>query len=151
MHKRGALNVKEYVTAGIPLPAPRSHPLRLRHMIPADDVTLSQPEEKPMNSELVSACNNFMNGRFNPLEHMDLASCHYPMQALAWMWSMSFSVLILSMYLFGYIWLSQMLLIAGVFTTLTIFKTSETRRTKPSPALYLSSASKCVWKMDSEA
>ena len=104
-----------------------------------------------MNRELVSAWNTFMNARFSPLEHMDLASRHYPTQALAWMWSMSVSVLFLSTYLFGYIWFSHTLLIAGVFITLTIFKTSETRRTKPSPALYLSSASKCVWKMDSEA
>ncbi len=104
-----------------------------------------------MNPLLTTIWNTVMDSRFNPLKHMDLASSHYLMQVLAWMWSMIFSVSFFSIYIFGYVWLSHMLVIAGVFITLTVFNTSSTRRTQTAPAHYFSSASKCVWKMDSEA
>jgi hypothetical protein len=104
-----------------------------------------------METLLATTWNTVMDSRFNPLKHMDLASSHYLMQVLAWMWSMIFSVSFFSIYVFSYVWLSHMLVIAGVFVTLTVFNTSSTRRVQSAPALRFSSASKCVWKMDSEA
>lgn len=52
---------------------------------------------------------------------------------------------------FSYAWLRHLLLIAGVFMTITIFKRAETRGRKLAPVPMLSSASKCVWQMDREA
>jgi len=104
-----------------------------------------------MKNQLVTTWNIIMDDRFNPLKNMDLASSHYLMQVLAWMWSMIFSVSFLSIYVFGYVWLSHMLLIAGIFITLTVFENSKSRRVQTEPVHYLSSASKCVWKMDTEA
>jgi hypothetical protein len=104
-----------------------------------------------MKSQIALAWNAVMDHRFNPLRHMELAQRHYLMQVLAWMWSMIFSVSFLSIYVFGYVWLSHVLLIAGLFVTITIFRRAETQSRKPRPAPYLSGASHCVWQMDREA
>ncbi|MGI9315969.1 MAG: hypothetical protein ACR2QW_01445 [bacterium] len=104
-----------------------------------------------MQKKLVSEWNTVMKDRFNPLKNMHLASCHYPVRLIVWMWGIIFSLSCMSIYLFDNVWLSQMLSIAGVVITLTIFKISRARPVKHSPAPYLSGASKCVWKMDSEA
>ena len=92
-----------------------------------------------------------MDSRYNPLKHLDQAGRHYFMQILAWMWSMIFSVSFLSIVQFGIVWLSHLLIIGGVFLTYEVFS----RATKRHPALSrvseLSHASKCVWKMDTEA
>jgi len=104
-----------------------------------------------MNKQLLTSWNAVMDHRLNPLRHMDLASSHYLMQVLAWMWSMIFSLSFLSIYFFGYVWLSHMLVIAGVFFTASIFKNAETKRDRLTPAPYLSGGCNTVWKMDSEA
>lgn len=44
-----------------------------------------------------------MDNRHNPLRHLDLASQHYFMQVLGWMWSMVFSLAFLSIFKFGYV------------------------------------------------
>ena len=104
-----------------------------------------------MKQAIVSNYDALMDSRYNPLRHMDLASQHTIMQALAWMWSMIFSLSFLSIYYFSYVWLSHVLVIAGVFITVSIFRRAETRRAKLEPVPLLSSASKCVWQMDREA
>ena len=104
-----------------------------------------------MATHIETHWNSVMNGHLNPLKLMNLASRHYLMHILAWMWSMIFSVSLLSFYVFGYGWLSHMLVIAGTFITIAIFRNAEARGRQKSPVLYLSHASKCVWKMDSEA
>ncbi len=104
-----------------------------------------------MKQQIEMMWNAVMDYRYNPLKHMELASRHYVMQVLAWMWSMVFSLSFMSIYYFSYVWLSHMLIIAGVFMTITIFKRAETRDSKRGPVPMLSSGSKCVWQMDREA
>jgi len=103
-----------------------------------------------MKQQIVMNRNSVMDNRFNPLKYMDLASRHYLMQVLAWMWSMIFSISFLSIYVFGYVWLAHVLAIAGVFITITVFKRGESRRERMAPVRHLSGASKCVWQMDRE-
>mgnify|MGYP001817045345 CR=1 FL=1 len=104
-----------------------------------------------MKNQLVQTWNLVADNHFNPFKHMDLASRHYLIEVLAWMWIAIFSVSLLSSYVFGYVWLSHMLFIAGILMTLTIVKRAKTRLHKMTPAPYLSGASKCVWQMDREA
>ena len=104
-----------------------------------------------MKNFIVSSWGAVMDNRRNPLSHLDLASQHYTMQVLAWMWSMVFSLSFLSVVAFGYVWLGHLLVIAGVFITISLFKASESRHHKSAPAPYLSRASKTVWQMDREA
>jgi hypothetical protein len=93
-----------------------------------------------------------MDNRRNPLRHMDLASQHYFMQVLAWMWSMVFSLSFLSIYHFGLTWLAHALVIAGIGITVSVFKQAERQKAAaPAEAMALGHASRCVWKLDSEA
>ena len=92
-----------------------------------------------------------MDHRFNPLKHLDVRSGHFLMQILSWMWSMIFSVSFLSIYHFGYVWVGHLLVIGGIFVTVSIFKRAEAQREQMTPAPHLSGASKCVWQMDREA
>ena len=104
-----------------------------------------------MNNQIAMTWNAVMDHRFNPLKHLDVRAGHYLMQVLSWMWSMIFSVSFLSIHYFGYVWVAHLLVIGGVYITISIFKRAETRREQMMPAPYLSGASKCVWKMDTEA
>ena len=108
-------------------------------------------EEVFMNNQMAITWNAVMDHRFNPLKHLDLRSGHFLMQILSWMWSMIFSVTFLSIYQFGYVWVGHLLVIGGVFVTMSIFKSAEVQREKELPAPYLSGASACVWQMDREA
>ena len=45
----------------------------------------------------------------------------------------------------------HLLVIAGVFITISIFRTAEKSEQRLLPAPYLSRASNCVWQMDREA
>ncbi len=93
-----------------------------------------------------------MDNRRSPLRHLDLASQHYFMQVLGWMWSMVFSLSFLSIYNFGLVWLAHLLVFGGIAFTVAVFRESEKRRSEIKPArVGLSSSSQCVWKLDSEA
>ncbi len=104
-----------------------------------------------MNNKITLTWNAVMNHRFNPLKHLDVRSGHYLMQVLSWMWSMIFSVSFLSIYQFGYVWAAHLLVISGVFVTISIFRQAERQRRKALPVPHLSQASSCVWQMDREA
>ncbi len=105
-----------------------------------------------MRKILIENWDAVMDNRRNPLRHMDLASQHYFMQVLAWMWSMVFSLSFLSIFHFGLTWLAHALVIAGIGITVSVFKQAEQRRAAiPTETLPLSHASRCVWKLDSEA
>lgn len=78
-----------------------------------------------MNQQFVITWKSVMDSRYNPLKHMDLASSHYLMQVLAWMWSMIFSLSFLSIYYFSYVWLGHLLVIGGVFLTMSLFERAE--------------------------
>lgn len=93
-----------------------------------------------------------MDSRHNPLRHLDLASQHYFMQVLGWMWSMVFSLSFLSIYNFGLVWMAHLLIFGGVALTVALFRESEKKLAAIEASTnQLSAASRCVWKLDSEA
>ena len=93
-----------------------------------------------------------MDNRRNPLRHLDLASQHYFMQVLGWMWSMVFSLSFLSIFQFGWAWLGHLLVIGGIAFTVAVFKEAEKQEAGAQRGrLNFSASSSCVWKLDSEA
>jgi hypothetical protein len=105
-----------------------------------------------MKQAIVESWDALMDNRRNPLRHLDLASQHYFMQVLGWMWSMVSSLAFLSIFQFGYVWLAHLLVIAGVGMTVAVFREAERRVVQcPEGSPELSASSRCVWKMDSEA
>ena len=92
-----------------------------------------------------------MDSRRNPLSHLDLASQHYMMQVLGWMWSMVFSLSFLSIFQFGYVWMAHLLVFGGATMTVAVFREAEKQRGSAVPCRELSRASACVWQLDSEA
>lgn len=105
-----------------------------------------------MKNFIVGSWNAVMDNRHNPLRHLDLASQHYFMQVLGWMWSMVFSLSFLSIFNFGLVWLAHLLVFGGVAFTVAVFRESEKRLAEVDAATNeLSAASRCVWKLDSEA
>ena len=104
-----------------------------------------------MKSFIISSWDAVMDSRHNPLRHLDLASQHYIMQVLGWMWSMVFSLSFLSIFQFGLTWGAHVLLIAGVAMTVAVFKEAGKKQLTVAPQHSFSSSSRCVWKTDSEA
>ncbi|MEE4147193.1 MAG: hypothetical protein V2I26_20480 [Halieaceae bacterium] len=103
-----------------------------------------------MKSLIVNTWDSVMDSRHNPLRHLDLASQHYFMQVLGWMWSMVFSLTFLSIFEFGFTWLAHLLVIAGIAMTVAVFREAEKQQQTEDCNRY-SAASTCVWKLDSEA
>jgi len=110
-----------------------------------------------MRKFIVESYELVMDSRKNPLHHLDLASQHYIMQALGWMWSMVFSLSFLSVFHFHFVWGAHILMFGGICLTVGIFRRAE--RQKPaaiaiaqqSAADEYSHASVCSWKLDREA
>lgn len=103
-----------------------------------------------MRNFVVSSWDALMDSRHNPLRHLDLASQHYFMQVLGWMWSMLFSLSFFSIYQFGVTWAAHLLLIGGAAMTVALFRESEKQQAlEQTPAMHRATA--CVWKADSEA
>jgi len=98
---------------------------------------------------VIESWNAVMDNSQNPLRHLDLASQHYFMQVLGWMWSMVFSLTFLSIFQFGYMWLGHVFVIAGIAMTVALFGEAEKQSMIAVPEL--SSSSRCVWKLDTEA
>jgi hypothetical protein len=104
-----------------------------------------------MKSHSVMSWRALTENRFKPLKNLEFGSRQDVIETLCWLWGTIFSLAFLCMYALGYTWLSQMLLLAGVFITFAILKPANSRRVQRTPAPYLSRASKCVWQMDREA
>lgn len=107
-----------------------------------------------MQRFIVNCWNAVMDSQHNPLRHLPLQAQHYLMQVLAWMWSMVFSLGFLSIFHFGYLWLAHLLLLGGAAMTVAVFREAEQRRVEPIPvpdSERFGQASRCVWKLDSEA
>ena len=105
-----------------------------------------------MGQFITNCWNVVMDSSRNPLRHLDLASQHYFMQVLGWMWSMVFSLTFLSIFHFGITWMAHLLFIGGVAMTVALFREAEQRREQVAYAREsYSHASSCVWKLDSEA
>lgn len=104
-----------------------------------------------MKAAIVGTWDSIMDSRHNPLRHLDLASQHYFMQVLGWMWSMVFSLTFLSIFEFGFTWLAHLLVIAGIAMTVAVFREAEKQKLNDEAGAHYSGASRCVWKLDSEA
>jgi hypothetical protein len=105
-----------------------------------------------MKEAICTSWNVVMDNRHNPLRHLDLASQHYLMQVLGWMWSMIFSLSFFSIFQFGYVWMSHLLLFGGVAMTVAVFRNAEKQTEENQvPVRVMSAGSKCVWQLDSEA
>ena len=105
-----------------------------------------------MKAFSVSSWEAIMDNRKTPLHHLDLATQHYFMQVLGWMWSMVFSLSFLSIFQFGLVWLGHLLVFGGMAMTVAVFREAEKQREHAAlPATGLSAASQCVWKLDTEA
>ncbi len=105
-----------------------------------------------MKTFIVDSWSAVMDNRRNPLRHLDLASQHYFMQVLGWMWSMVFSLAFLSIYQFGYVWMAHLLVFGGCCFTVSVFREAQKQQMEAARAIQeLSRSSHCVWKMDSEA
>jgi len=104
-----------------------------------------------MKQFTLSSWNLIMDNHYNPLRHLDLASQHYFMHVLAWMWSMVFSLSFLSIFHFQYVWAAHLLIITGVFITIAVFKHAEERSPEENTQPELSHSSVCVWQLDREA
>jgi len=104
-----------------------------------------------MRKRIVSLWDAVMDSSHNPLRHFDLASQHYFMQVLGWMWSMVFSLTFLSILQFGFTWLAHVFVIGGIAMTVALFREAEKNERKEGVEIPLSTASRCVWKLDSEA
>ena len=105
-----------------------------------------------MKNFIINSWGAVMDNRRNPLSHLDLASQHYTMQVLAWMWSMLFSLAFLSIFQFGYVWMAHLLVLGGCAMTVSVFRDAQQRSEESTAiAAELSRSSRCVWKIDSEA
>ncbi len=105
-----------------------------------------------MKQQIVDSWNAVMDNQHNPLRHLDLASQHYFMQILGWMWSMVFSLSFLSIMEFGLTWLAHLLVIGGIAYTVAVFKEAQARAPAGLPGKHsLSRSARCVWKLDTEA
>ena len=105
-----------------------------------------------MKNFIAGCWSSVMDNRYNPLRHLDLASQHYFMQVLGWMWSMVFSLSFLSIYNFGLVWIAHLLVFGGAAFTVAVFRESEKRLVQGRPSVSgFSKASRCIWKLDSEA
>ncbi|MFT4919520.1 MAG: ABC-type protease/lipase transport system fused ATPase/permease subunit [Zhongshania aliphaticivorans] len=119
---------------------------------------LKKPEAAGMKNFIIESYELVMDSSKNPLRHLDLASQHYTMQVLAWMWSMVFSLSFLSIFYFHYVWLGHLLVLGGVCFTVGVFRSAENTRLQLASAQdeavskeTYSHASACTWKLDKEA
>jgi len=92
-----------------------------------------------------------MDNRRNPLRHLDLASQHYFMQVLGWMWSMVFSLAFLSIFQFGITWAVHVLLCAGICMTVAVFREADKQKVAAIQLEALSQGRRCVRNLREDA
>ena len=64
-----------------------------------------------------------MDAKYNPLRHIpDTSTRHLIMQLLAWMWCVSFSVMVSSWWFFGISLFAHMFLVAAIVITVATFE-----------------------------
>ena len=79
----------------------------------------------PARKNVMTTWAAVMDERKNPFRTYSLPTAHMMMQLLAWMWSAVFSLSLGSYFAFGVTSVGHMLVIAGVFITLSVFKRAE--------------------------
>jgi hypothetical protein len=104
-----------------------------------------------MKDFVLNSWNAVMDNGRNPLRHLDLASQHYFMQVLGWMWSMVFSLTFFSIFEFGITWAAHVMVLAGICMTVAVFREAEKRQVASTEVLELSRGARCVWRLREEA
>lgn len=79
-------------------------------------------------TQLDATWSSVMDEKVNPLSNYSLPTAHMIMQLLAWMWSAIFSISFGSYYLFGVMAVSHIMVVAGLFITLMVFRGAEEKR-----------------------
>jgi hypothetical protein len=77
------------------------------------------------STQLSTAWTSVMDESVNPLKNYSLPTAHMMMQLLAWMWSAIFGFTFSSYYLFGVLAGGHILVVAGLFITLMVFRGAE--------------------------
>lgn len=95
--------------------------------------------------------NLIVDNRYNPIRRLDMASQQYFVRILAWMWSLIFTLSFFSIFQFQFTWVAVLFVIAGVFTSLSLFKHAQSCSAKKAPVQNLGHASVCLWQLDREA
>lgn len=72
------------------------------------------------------------------------------LQPLAWTWSTTAALVLLTIHYFGFSWVANAIMIAGALATFTIYSRAETRRRRLQPVPYLSRGCNTVWQLDRE-
>lgn len=104
-----------------------------------------------MKQFILNSWSLVMDNRRNPLRHLDVASQHYIMQVLGWMWSMVFSLSFLSIYQFGIMWVAHLLVIGATAFTVATFRQAEKNQLVPDHAFKYSKSCKTLWMTEREA
>ena len=69
--------------------------------------------------------NGIMNANVNPLKNItDMQVRHLVLQTLAWMWCITFSIMIGDLFFFGYTLVAHTVLIVAVVITVSTFETA---------------------------
>jgi hypothetical protein len=79
----------------------------------------------PANEKPLKPWTAVMDETNNPLRNYSLPTAHLLMQLLAWMWSVIFSVSLGSYVVFGVTSVAHLLLIGGIFITVSVFHAAD--------------------------
>lgn len=81
---------------------------------------------KDMREFVFNSWNSVMNSEVNPLRHIqDLGTRHLIMQVLAWMWCITFAMMVGSWTVFGISAIAHVFLIGAIVITVATFKVAE--------------------------
>ena len=82
----------------------------------------------PVRTFIVNSWNNVMDYKYNPLRHIpDMNTRHMVMQVLAWMWCVTFAMIVGSWTVFGISAIAHVVLIAAIVITVATFETAKRR------------------------
>jgi len=74
-----------------------------------------------MRTFIYETYNSVMDYEKNPLRHLDFNTRHLVMQILAWMWCITFSLLVGSWTVFGYTAVAHFVFLIAIFVTVGTF------------------------------
>ena len=81
-----------------------------------------------MKNFVGSAWRGLMDEKVNPLKHLPLTTSHMILQLLSVMWSAIFAFALGSYFAFGISASGHILFLAGIFVTISVFKTNSRER-----------------------
>jgi hypothetical protein len=79
-----------------------------------------------MREYIFDAYTSVMDHNKNPLRHIkDFNTRHFVTQVLAWMWCITFSIMVGSWTVFGYTAIAHLIFVAAIFITVATFETAK--------------------------